>query len=101
MTGLDLESYWSRYAATLAAVRAQRPSTFAELQAILAGFEPPSSGDAFFPSQSADDELSDALMEIGWRLRFVEGGYWYEARNLLGVLQFEFIEGDLYDRSGS
>ena len=94
-----LDGYWAAYDATLARVRAERPSTFAELKAILDGFRLASSGDAFFPSQSADDELSDALMDVGWRLHFIDGGYVYEARNLLGVLQFEFVEGDLYDRT--
>lgn len=94
-----VSGYWSRYEATLARVRSERPQSFAALKAILDDFEPPSSGDAFFPSQAADDELYDALMDAGWRVRFVEGGYVYEARNVLGVLQFEFVEGDLYDKS--
>jgi hypothetical protein len=94
-----LDGYWAKYAETLALVREQRPVTFSHLRAILDRFEPASSGDAFFPSQSADDELSDALMEIGWRIDFEEGGYVYEAYNPAGKLIFRFVEGDLYDRT--
>lgn len=38
---------------------------FAKLKAILDTFEPPSSGDAFFPG-GADDDLVDALHDVGW-----------------------------------
>jgi hypothetical protein len=94
-----LDGYWARYDETLAMVREQRPVTFSHLRAILDRFEPASSGDAFFPSQSADDELSDALADAGWRIDFQEGGYVYVAYNPLGALTFQFVEGDLYDRT--
>lgn len=94
-----LNGYWARYDATLARVRAERPSTFAELKAILDTFERPSSGDAFFPSQSADEELWEVLQDAGWRIEWVEGGYWYNARHSVSGARLEFIEGDLYDRT--
>ena len=96
---MNLDEYWARYAATLDLVRTERPVTFSHLRAILDRFETASSGDAFFPSQSADDELSDALEDIGWHIAFKEGDYVYEAYSPAGKLIFRFIEGDLYDRT--
>jgi len=95
-----LDPYWAGYDAVLANVRALRPQTFPELQTILAEFHAPSSGDAFFPSNSADEELWEALEDAGWRVEFREGNYVYQAFNAAGVYVFEFFEGDLYDRSG-
>lgn len=94
-----LNDYWARYDATLALVRSERPRTFSHLKAILDRFEPASSGDAFFPSQSADDELSDALVDAGWSIEFEEGGYVYTAHVSGSRARFQFVEGDLYDRT--
>lgn len=96
-----LDGYWAAYDATLARVRAEHPSTFAELKAILDDFNHGAlaAGEAFFPSQSADDELIDALWDAGWRTRSIEGGYWYEATHPATGARFEFVEGDLYDKT--
>jgi len=94
MAGLD--SFWQGYEATLARVRAERPTTTALLAVILGSFQAPSVGVAFF-GNNADDHLSDALNDAGWDVRFIEGDYLWEARNLASGAQLHYVEGDVYD----
>lgn len=98
-----LDGYWAAYGETLHRVRRDRPSTFAELKAILDRFHhgalADSAASAFFPSQSADDELWEALVDAGWSIEFGEAGYVYEAHHPVTGARFEFVEGDLYDRT--
>ncbi len=93
-----LSGYWSAYDATLARVREEKPVTFSALKTILDAFEPPSSGDAFFPG-GADDDLADSLHDAGWELRFVESSYVYIARHPRTGAILQHVEGDLYDRT--
>lgn len=93
-----LDGYWSAYDATLARVRVEKPDTFAALKAILDSFQPPSSGDAFFPG-GADDDLASALRDAGWELRFFGAGYVYSAKHPTTSAKLHYIEGDLYDRT--
>jgi hypothetical protein len=95
---MNLDAYWAAYDATLARVRTEKPDTFAELKAILDSFEPPSSGDAFFPG-GADDDLAEALNDAGWEIRFNEGNYVYMARHPRTRAKLHYIEGDVYDRT--
>lgn len=98
-----LDGYWAAYDAVLANVRALRPSTFTGVKAILDEFHHGAlaAGDAFFPSQSADEELWEALQDAGWSIEFGEASYVYEAHHPVTGARFEFVEGDLYDRSAS
>ncbi|GLI28493.1 hypothetical protein ARHIZOSPH14_27350 [Agromyces rhizosphaerae] len=95
---MSLSAYWAASDATLARVREEKPDTFAALKAILDSFEPPSSGDAFFPG-GADDGLADALHDAGWEIRFVGGSYVYIARHRRTGAKLHHVEGDLYDRT--
>ncbi len=95
---VNLGAYWSAYDATLARVRSETPNTFEALKGILDSFEPPSSGDAFFPGGS-DDDLADALIDAGWVLNFREGAFVYTAHHPDTGARLEHVEGDLYDRS--
>lgn len=92
---MSLASYWSMYDHTLATIRAEMPSSFAGVKLILDRFEPPSSGDAFFPG-GADDTLADALMDAGWSLDFEEGEYVYTAAHPRSGAVLQHVEGDLY-----
>ncbi|MDL5351589.1 DUF4314 domain-containing protein [Microbacterium sp. zg-YB36] len=93
-----IEAYWVAYDATLTRVRTERPDTFAGLKAILDTFEPPSSGQAFF-GDGADDQLSDALHDAGWRIDFIEATYLYTARHPNTGARARYVEGDLYDET--
>lgn len=93
-----LDAYWAAYDRTLARVRTERPNTFDALKAILDAYEPPSSGDAFFPG-GADDDLADALHDAGWTLRFTEGVYVYTATHPTTGARLEHVEGDIYDQT--
>lgn len=95
---MSLYDYWRMYDATLARIRDEKPDTFAALKAILDRFEPPSSGDAFFPG-GADDTLAGALHSAGWELSFGDGDYVYTARHPKTGARLEYVEGDVYDRS--
>lgn len=90
-----LDAYWRMYDHTLATIRAEQPTTFAGVKLILDRFEPPSSGDAFFPG-GADDTLADALMECGWSVAFEEGDYLYTAVHPQSGAVLQHVEGDLY-----
>ena len=87
--------FWSGYAATLARVRAERPGTVDGVAAILSGFQAPSAGIAFF-GNNADDQLSDALADAGWQLRFLERDYLWEARHPGTGERLHCVEGDVY-----
>lgn len=91
-----MRAYWAAYDATLARIRAERPATFAAVKAILDSFEPPSSGDAFFPG-GADDTLADALYDAGWHIEHIEADYFYVATNLTTRERLTYIEGDVYE----
>lgn len=81
--------FWAGYAATLARVRAERPSTVDGVAAILNGFQAPSAGTAFF-GNNADDRLSDALV------RLLERDYLWEARHPGSGEWLHYVEGDVY-----
>lgn len=92
---MNLDLYWRSYERTLATVRAERPSTFAGLKLVLDRFEPPSSGEAFFPG-GADDTLAIALMDAGWSVDYEEGDYLYTAVHPESGAVVHHVEGDLY-----
>lgn len=94
----NLDAYWAMYDATLARIRNEKPDTFTALKAILDAFEPPYSGDAFFPG-GADDDLADALHDAGWDIAFTEGVYVYTATHPATRAKVQHVEGDLYDKS--
>jgi len=93
---VSLDAYWEMYDATLARIRAERPSTFPALKSILDAFQPPSSGDAFFPG-GTDDDLAAALHDAGWELRFGDGDYVYRAEHPATGARLTYVEGDLYE----
>lgn len=95
---MNLSAYWAAYDATLARIRDEKPDTFDALKAILDTFEPPSSGDAFFPD-GADDTLADALRDAGWTFKFFGAPYVYKAKHPSTGACLHYIEGDLYDRT--
>jgi hypothetical protein len=93
---VSLQDFWTQYDETLARVRTERPSTVAALVAILNSFQDPSAGIAFF-GNNADDKLSDALMDAGWGLHFLERDYLWEARHPLSGETLHYVEGDVYE----
>ena len=92
---MSLDRYWKAYDHTLATIRAEKPSTFAGVKLILDRFEPPSSGQAFFPG-GADDDLADALSDAGWSIKFEDGDYMYTAVNPMSGAILQHVEGDIY-----
>ncbi|QEE61598.1 hypothetical protein FVA74_08420 [Salinibacterium sp. dk2585] len=92
---MSLDMYWKRYDQTLALIRAEKPTTFAGVKLILDRFEPPSSGDAFFPG-GADDTLADAMNDAGWSVKLEEGDYLWTAVHPYSGAVVQHVEGDVY-----
>lgn len=88
--------YWERYDATLARIRAERPTSFAGVKLILDVFSSKSSGDAFFPG-GADDTLAHALADSGWEIRFGDGDYVWVATHTDSNASLTYVEGDVYE----
>ncbi|WP_308491295.1 hypothetical protein [Microbacterium terrisoli] len=86
------------YDITLARIRDERPATFHSLKAILDRFQPPSSGDAFFPD-GADDTLAHALRDAGWYLTFRGADYLYTAEHPTSHAKLQYVEGDVFDKT--
>jgi len=92
---MTLDLQWKRHAATLARIRAERPTSFAGVKLILEVFSARSSGDAFFPD-GADDTLAIALGDAGWSVDYLEGEYLYRASHASGA-ELTYVEGDIYE----
>lgn len=93
---MPLDTYWTDYDATLRRVATERPATFADLKPILDAFQPPSSGDAFFPG-GGDDDLMGALTAAGWVVIWARASYFYAARHPDSGAVLTYIEGDVYE----
>jgi hypothetical protein len=89
--------FWAGYTATLARIRADRPSTVDGVAAILSSFQAPSAGIAFF-GNNADDQLCGALADVGWQVQFLERDYLWEARHPGTGERLHCVEGDVYPR---
>lgn len=91
---MNLDAYWNRYDATLTRIREEKPQSMDDLKKILDTFEPPSSGEAFFPG-GADETLAGALHTAGWSISYREGDYVWVGVSKTGE-KVSHIEGDLY-----
>lgn len=91
----NLDSFWAGYDHTLERVRTEKPATLEALAEILNDFQPPSSGTAFF-GNNADDTLSAALRDAGWRVRFFELDYLWDAQHPGSGEWIHYVEGDVY-----
>lgn len=89
-----MKAYWDAYDRTLARIIEEKPQSMDDLKKILDEFEPPSSGDAFFPG-GADETLADALHQAGWSISYREGNYVWVGVSRAGE-RVSHIEGDLY-----
>jgi hypothetical protein len=90
----DLDAYWAGYDATLARVRAERPTTLEALAAILNAFAPRSAGTCFFPSDG-DASLGGALSDVGWDVWYF-AEYLWDAKSPNGTDWIHYVEGDIY-----
>lgn len=89
-----MDAYWKQYQLTLDHIENVKPQTFDGLKAILDEFEPPSSGEAFFPG-GAEETLGDSLFKAGWRIEWIEGDYLWLGTSRTGEV-ISHVEGDLY-----
>jgi len=57
---------------------------------------------AYFPGSGGEEQLRDALADAGWRIKTIEGDYWWCSKGPLDAgrqIALEYIEGDLYIRT--
>jgi hypothetical protein len=87
-----MDAYWGTYDACLDRISAG--VTAQELVVICNEHFDKSAGDAFFPN-GADRDLLGTLMESGWRTRWVQADYYFEAEDRDGNA-ITFVEGDIY-----
>ena len=87
-------AYWDAYDRTLARIIDEKPQSMDDLKKILDEFEPPSSGEAFFPG-GADEILADALHRAGWLISYREGTCVWVGASATGE-KASHIEGDLF-----
>lgn len=90
-----LDNFWAGYGQTLASIRSEQPASVDAVAEILGRFQRPSMGIAFF-GNNADDRLSDALLDAGWSLRFIERDYLWEAQSDVSGEWLHYVEGDVY-----
>jgi len=89
-----MKAYWDAYDRTLTRISEEQPQSMGDLKKILDEFEPPSSGEAFFPG-GADETLADALDRAGWSISYGEGDYVWVGTSRTGEM-VSHVEGDLY-----
>ncbi len=89
-----MDGYWDAYHRTLARIVDEKPQSMDKLKAILDSFQPPSSGEAFFPG-GADETLGEALDDAGWHIDWREGDYVWVGTSRTGEV-VTYVEGDLY-----
>jgi len=91
----DPDGFRAGYVATLARLRAERPSTVGSVAAILCDFQPPSTGVAKF-GNFGDDRLCDALADAGWDLRLLKDADLWDARHAGTGEELHYVNGDVY-----
>ena len=90
-----LDPYEQHRAATLALVRAEKPTTFVGLKLILDRFETALFQDgAYFP-RNGEDSLDAALMDAGWSVDEETTTTYTAVHPTSGAVVIE-VEGDLY-----
>jgi hypothetical protein len=73
-----------------------RATTPDEVISILGGKEAASSGDAFFAGSGGDHQVSEALVEAGWRYAWSEASYYWAMRAPNSQDGITYVEGDIY-----
>ena len=81
--------------ATLARIRAERPSTAGSVAAILSDFLTPTDGVAK-SGNFGGDRFCDALADAGWDLRFLPDADLWDARHPGTGEMLHYVEGDVY-----
>lgn len=100
-----LSDYWTAIEEAAARLTLHRPTTSAQVVAILTESDPsdPSMHDgnaaAFWSGDNAGHSLAGILSAAGWRFEWVEASYYWQMRHPLTGDVLAYIEGDVYDRA--
>jgi hypothetical protein len=101
-----MDKFWEGIETALTRIKTEQPDTFEKLAAILN--EAPDAGaggpltdtHTFFGGSGGDAQLWEALWVAGWRFKWDEGDYHWFAKHGRTRAHIEYIEGDVYDRTG-
>lgn len=86
-----MDEFWAGIDAQLDRIEAERPSTWEGLQAVLGG----SLNQAFFAGSGGDRSLLSALRVAGWRVIWMQAGYFYAVQHPGSGEVVTYIEGDV------
>ena len=96
---MSADFYWEALAAERKALAEAKPTTAAEVVAILKEHDPMSvdlSGDAFSSSANDGGALAEDLEDAGWEMEWSESDYYYVLRHEATGEAVTYIEGDVY-----
>jgi hypothetical protein len=86
-----VDEFWAAIDSQLDAIERDRPSTFEGLRAVLGG----SRDGAFFGGSGGDRSLLSALRVAGWRVLWMQAGYFYAVQHPVSGEVVTYIEGDV------
>ena len=96
---MSVDTYWTKVAAVREALAEAKPSTAAEVIAILKEHDPMTihlTGDAFYSGSGDGGSLAEDLEAAGWRYAWAEADYYYVIRHEGTGEALTYIEGDVY-----
>ena len=103
---MSVDTYCTKVAAVREALAEAKPSTTAEVIAILKELDPMTvhlTGDAFYSGSGDGGSLAADLAEAGWHYVWAEADYYYAIRHEVTGESLTYVEGDVYagdDREG-
>lgn len=86
-----MDTFWLMIDAQLDRIERERPSTWEGIQAVLGG----STVASFFGGSGGDRSLLSALRVAGWRVLWMEAGYFYAVQHPVSGEVVTYIEGDV------
>lgn len=92
---MSLDAFWKDIDAKLDRIIEEAPHNYQDLAKILPADEELAAAPAFFAGAGGDRQLSEALIEAGWRYLHVEAPYHYSMFSPTGS-SLTYVEGDVY-----
>ncbi|MGW4343066.1 hypothetical protein ACWEED_10110 [Micrococcus luteus] len=95
----DVDAHWVKVAAVREALAEAKPSTAAEVIAILRKHDPMTvylTGDAFYSGSGDGGDLGEDLEDAGWSYVWAASDYYYVIRHEGTGEALTYIEGDVY-----
>lgn len=91
-----MSDFWDTIDRQLDHLERDRPTTAAQVIAILNQYSTPSAGQAFFAGSGGDRQLMDAMFNTGWRIARPSPHYYWVMIHPETDDKITYIEGDVY-----